>query len=99
MLAIIALVAFLAMGMAVFAVGVHHSDTGSVNCVAICIQAMRPLATAALIAVVVLIFAIFESFSVSFFNFTPERFTPFRHSLFRTQFTRWFSLLEHSPTA
>lgn len=98
MLAIIVIFVFLAMDMAAVA-GMHHGAFDSLSCAAICLGAMHPLATAALIAVIVLFFAVFESFSVSFPHFSSEHFNTFRYSLFRTQFTRWFSLLEHSPTA
>ncbi len=60
---------------------------------------MQPIATAALIAVIVLLFAIFESTAVIFDTTYSQRFDTRPRTRFRTQFDHWFSLLEHSPTA
>ena len=96
-LAIIALFAFIVMGMA-GVVGAHHGDFNSVSCAFTCIREMRPITTVALIAVIVLLFAIFESFSLTAPYFFSKHFSIFRRSRFRSRFDRWFSLLEHSPT-
>lgn len=97
-LAIIALFAFIAMGMAGFGVA-HHGDFNSVNCALTCIREMQPIATVALIAVIVLLFAIFESTAVIFDTGFSQSFDTRPRTRFRTQIDRWFSLLEHSPTA
>ncbi len=95
----IVLIASLAIGMAGFSGVGHHTDVSSMNCAAVCLQAMRPVVTGALIAAIVVLFAIFETFAAFFDTITSKHFDTRFHTRFRSRFDRWFSLLEHSPTA
>ena len=98
-LAIIALFALLATGVGVFVDNAHHGDISSFNCLATCIREIRPVATAALIAVIILLFAIFETTGVVFTTTFSQRLDTHPRTRYRTQFDRWFSFLERSQTA
>lgn len=97
-IAIIALVAFITMGMAGIS-GMQHDGGDAMTCAATCLGAMRPVVTSALIAVMVVLFILFETSTIIFDTGFSQRFDTRPRTRFRHRFTRWFSLLEHSPTA
>lgn len=97
LLSLVLILSFLGILVPFFLIG-HHGDVDSINCVVVCISTMKPVVTAAIITLVVAIVAIFEVFAVAFATESSPRVdTPYQR--FRARFTRWFSLLEHSPTA
>lgn len=81
--------------------GMHHDTVDPNACAAVCLQAVRPIVTEALLIVALLLLIFFEA--AGDLNFHTHVFSrPIGDApgiRFRQKFTHWFSLLEHSPTA
>lgn len=100
-LTILTLISFGTMAVLGFS-GLHHGGADQNTCVAMCLRTFHPFAGAALAViafVLALYFEIIAGKRSSIARGISYRMGESPGARLRLQFIRWFSLLEHSPTA
>ncbi len=92
------------VGIAVFGLFImpHHASSDMSSCVAVCLRSFQPVVYSALAVVATVFLLLFTTIAGTMdFHILSAR-SPIGDSpcaAFRKKFVRWFSLLEHSPTA